>query len=180
MESGYHSEQWFELERLFVDPARLQPFVSELARRLAIHRIAAVCGPMSGGAKLAAAIAAELGVTYLFAERFETPAATGLFPIRYALPASSRAAAYGKSVAIVDDAISAGSAVRGTFASLLECGARPVAVGALLVFGDAAEQFATDKGIALASLVRMPFGMWPPAQCPLCKAGQPIERVAEI
>ena len=30
MESGYHSERWFNLDRLFVDPARLQPFVDDL------------------------------------------------------------------------------------------------------------------------------------------------------
>ncbi len=52
MESGYHSERWFDLDVLFANPARLQPFVSELARRVARHRIDAVCGPMTGGAKL--------------------------------------------------------------------------------------------------------------------------------
>ena len=34
MESGYHSEQWFALDSLFEDRARLQPFAAELARRL--------------------------------------------------------------------------------------------------------------------------------------------------
>ena len=38
----------------------------------------------------------------------------------------------------MDDAISAGSAVRGTHADLIDCGALPVALGALVVFGDAA------------------------------------------
>ena len=64
MESGYHSEWWFKLDPLFENRARLRPFVSELARRLAAHRIEAVCGPMTGGAKLAEMIAAELGIEY--------------------------------------------------------------------------------------------------------------------
>ena len=53
MESGYHSEQWFDLDRLFDDAVRLQPFVDDLARRLAVHRPQAICSPMAGGAKLA-------------------------------------------------------------------------------------------------------------------------------
>src|SRR5258707_559066 len=64
MESRYHSEQWFNLDALFASPSRLRPFVAELARRLAAHRIDAVCGPMTGGAKLAQTIAAEIGAEY--------------------------------------------------------------------------------------------------------------------
>src|SRR6266850_1075275 len=89
MESGYHSDQWFELGALLDQRERLRPFVSELAKRLAAHRIDAVCGPMTGGARLAEIIAGELGVAYYFTERFETTAA-GLFPVRYDLPAALR------------------------------------------------------------------------------------------
>src|SRR5882672_9242279 len=81
MESGYHSERWFKLDSLFARPPQLRPFVSELARRLAVHRIDAVCGPMTGGAKLAQMISEELGIEYFFTERFEQPATTGLFPV---------------------------------------------------------------------------------------------------
>jgi orotate phosphoribosyltransferase len=135
MESGYHSEQWFDLDRLFDSRVRLQPFVSELARRLAVHRVDAVCGPVTGGAKLAELVASELGVRAFAAERFEVPDAKGLFPVCYSLPASQRAPARGQRFAIVDDAISAGSAVRGTFADLKACGGVPVVCGALIVFG---------------------------------------------
>jgi orotate phosphoribosyltransferase len=144
MESGYHSEWWYELDRVLAQRERLEPFVSELARRLAVHGIEAVCGPVTGGAKLAAIIARELGLPCLIAGRFET-ARPGLFPVEYRLPAVDRETARGKRVAIVDDAISAGSAVRGTHADLLTCGARPVASGALYVFGDAAAQFAPTR-----------------------------------
>src|SRR5882757_8753627 len=114
MESGYHSERWFNLDVLFTDPKRLRPFVAELGRRLAAHRIEAVCGPMTGGAKLAQTIAADLGLDCFSTERFDQPGATGLFRVKYFVPQERRAALAGKRVAIVDDAISAGSAVRGT------------------------------------------------------------------
>ncbi len=121
MESGYHSEQWFKLDALFASPGRLQPFVAELARRLAAHRPAAVCGPMTGGAKLAEMIAAELGVEYFFTERDEQPAPVrpNSFPSSIAFRRRDAKRCDGKSAAIVDDAISAGSAVRGTHADLV-------------------------------------------------------------
>ena len=60
-ESGYHSEWWFELDRLFDDRVRLQPYVAELARRLAAFPADVICGPMTGCAKLAELIEGELG-----------------------------------------------------------------------------------------------------------------------
>lgn len=179
MESGYHSERWFNLDRLFEDPARLQPFVAELARRLAVHRIEAVVGPMTGGALLANLLGAQLGLASFHSERFETPNATGLFPFRYIVPAPQRERLRGKAVAIVDDAISAGSAVRGTHADLLAGGARPVVCGALILFGDRADVFAAENNLKLEAVTRMSFGMWKPGECPLCKAGVPVEQVSD-
>jgi len=181
MESGYHSESWFDLNRLFrpENRAQLEPFTAELARRLAAHRIDAVCGPMTGGAKLAELIAAELGIAHFHADRFEPPNASGLFPIQYVIPETEREKLRDRSVAIVDDAISAGSAVRGTYSDLLTCGARPVALGALFIFGEAASHFAADHHLALEGIALMSFSLWKPADCPLCKAGTVLEKVSD-
>lgn len=179
MESGYHSERWFNLDRLFEDRARLQPFVDELARRLAAHRIQAVVGPMTGGAKLADMLGVKLGIESFHTERFETPNAAGLFPVRYLVPAAQRERLRGKSVAIVDDAISAGSAVKGTHADLLNCGAKPIVCAALIIFGDHADAFAAENCLKLVSITHMAFGMWKPDECPLCKRGIPIEQVSD-
>jgi orotate phosphoribosyltransferase len=178
MESGYHSGSWFELDALFDHPAELRPFVAELASRLSPHGIEAVCGPMTGGAKLAELIASELGVAHFVVDRFETPGATGLFPVTYRISDAQRSKVRGRSVAIVDDAISAGSAVRGTYSDLIACGARPVALGALIVFGDAAAALAARTGLALEEIERMPLEVWHPAECPLCKAGIAVETVS--
>ena len=80
---------------------------------------------------------------------------------------------------VVDDAISAGSAVRGTYADLVACGAQPVAMGALVVFGNAIDPFATEKGITVEAIARLAFGLWPPAECPLCQAQMPSEKVSD-
>ena len=168
MESGYHSATWFELGSLFDHPGELRPFIEDLARRLAAHTPYALCGPMTGGARLARLLAGALHVEYFEAERSENPSATGLFPVTYRIPAVQRERVRGRSVAIIDDAISAGSAVRGTYADLIACGSRPVALGALIIFGDAAARFAAERGIALEAIEREPFEMWVPAECPLC------------
>ena len=178
MESGYHSPSWFELDSLFDHPDALAPFVMDLARRLASHSVDSVCGPMTGGAKLARLIARELRIQCFEAERRETPGATGLFPLKYELPEAQRLSVRARSVAIVDDAISAGSAVRGTYADLVAHSARPVALGALIVFGDAAAQFAADRGLALEAIQRMPLEMWDPAECPLCETGVALDAVS--
>jgi orotate phosphoribosyltransferase len=179
MESGYHSELWFNLDQLFADRARLQPFVQDLARRLAPHRPEAICGPMTGGATLAEMIGAQLGVPSFRTERFEPANAHGLFPVRYEVPATGREKLRGRRVALVDDAISAGSAVKGTLADLLACGANPVACGALIIFGEAADRFASDNRLALECVSRMSFGMWKQEECPLCKRGVALEKVSD-
>jgi len=178
MESGYHSRTWFELGSLFDDPVTVRPFAAELAPRLSSHRPDAVCGPMTGGAKLAEMIATELGIAAIVAERYDTLGATGLFQVRYRVAEMQRQKTRGLRVAIVDDAISAGSAVRGTHADLIECGALPVALGALVVFGDAAVHFASDNGLALEAIERAPFDMWRPAECPLCTDGVALDTSA--
>jgi orotate phosphoribosyltransferase len=180
MESGYHGELWFNLDKLFEDPACLQPFVDELAGRLTAHHVEAVCGPMTGGAKLADMIGAKLNIESFHTERFETPNATGLFPVRYLVPADQRERLRGKRIAIMDDAISAGSAVKGTYADLLACGAKPVACGALIIFGDRADAFVAGHNLKLECVARMSFGMWKPDECPFCKAGVPVEAVSNV
>ena len=179
MESGYHSQHWYQLDRLMAQREQLRPFVAELARRLAKHEIQVICGPVTGGAQLAEMIGLELGLPWVIAERFETPAATGLFPIRYTIPAAQRKLIRGQRVAIVDDAVSAGSAVRGTYADVLACGGRPVAVGALFVFGDAAAEFAAWHHLQLEGIAPLPLGIWRPEECPLCREGLPVERVSD-
>jgi orotate phosphoribosyltransferase len=178
MESGYHSETWFELGSLFDDPVTVRPFVAELADRLSSHRPDAVCGPVTGGAKLAELIATELGIDGIVAERSGTAGATGLFPVKYRITETQRQKSRGRRIVIVDDAISAGLAVRGTCADLIECGAVPVALGALIVFGDEGAKFASDNGLALEAIEQMPFDMWRPADCPLCNDGVALDTAA--
>jgi orotate phosphoribosyltransferase len=136
-----------------------------------------VCGPLVEGAFVALLVSLELGCDFAYAERFADTTREGLFPVEYRLPKALQPVVNGKRVAIVNDVINAGSAVRGTFFDLQALGADVVAIGALLALGEAMAEFVTEHHVALELLERMPNNLWTPSECPLCAAGMPLEVV---
>jgi len=175
LESGHHSNLWLDLEGLFVQPNRLRPFVTRLARALRPHQVAGVCGPLVGGALLAQLLATLLKVEFYFTERVLPEDGEGLYQAQYRLPQAAQSRVRNQRLAIVDDAISAGSAVRATYVELQGHGAEPVVVGALLVLGSAASPFFAEKGVPIEAVSRVPFDLWVPAECPLCASGTTLE-----
>jgi orotate phosphoribosyltransferase len=175
LESGHHGSLWLDLDPLFLRPGRLRRFVAGLADKLARHAVEAVCGPLTGGAFLAQSVAAVLDVEFYYTQRFMPPQRDALYAATYRMPDSLRERVRGRAVAVVDDVINAGSAVRATLAELRACGARPVAVGALLVLGSAASSLCAGQAIPLEYLATLPNEVWAPAECPLCVAGTPLE-----
>ncbi len=175
LESGHHGNLWLDLDPLFVRPGRLRRFVAGLADRLARHGVEAVCGPLTGGAFLAQAVAAALDVEFYYTERVVSAQRDSLYAVTYRLPGGLREQVRGKSVAIVDDVINAGSALRGTVAELRASGARPAAAGALLVLGSAAADWCAVQGLPLEAIAALENEIWAPAECPLCMAGVPLE-----
>jgi hypothetical protein len=72
-------------------------------------------------------------------------------------------------VVVVDDAISAGTAVRASCQELRDAGAVPAAVGTL-VTGTLRLPFHVGATI--------PGQVWPAGDCPLCRNGTPLGRPA--
>ncbi|MBV9415704.1 MAG: hypothetical protein JO363_12055 [Solirubrobacterales bacterium] len=193
LESGHHGELWLDLDTLFVHPARLVPFVEDLAQQLA-RRVTptAVCGPLLGGALLAGAVATLLDIELyvaepvaradgdreLFGVRYAVPDTIRdreLFGARYAVPDTIRARLRGQRVAVIDDVVNAASATRATVSDLRAAGGEVVAIGALLVLGTSAAAYAEQEGLALVHAAAMPNQIWEPRACPLCAAGEPLE-----
>lgn len=179
LESGHHGNLWLDLDSLFLRPARLRRFAGALALRLGDLAIEAVCGPLVGGAFLAQAVAAELDVEFYHTERIVTPGVGGLYSVCYRLPDTLRPRIGGKQVAIVDDAIKAGTAVRATSLELQSSGARVAAVGALLVLGRRAAQLADGWNVPLEGIAHLPSELWSPEACPLCAARVPLQPLTE-
>jgi orotate phosphoribosyltransferase len=177
LESGHHGDLWLDLELLCLRPQPVARSAAELAKRLSTYSVDAVCGPLVEGAFVALTVASELDVEFCYSERFVRPQSDGLYPVEYRIPGALRSRIRGKRVAIVNDVIGAGSAIRGTFTDLEACGAEPVVIGALLVLGSSASSFAADKHIALEGLAYLPNKLWVPLECPLCASGIPVENV---
>ena len=166
LESGHHGELWLELDALFERPALLAPFLAELGDRLAGHAIDAVCGPVTGGAFVALAIAQRHDLRFYPAERIADPAG-----VHYRVPAALRAHLAGARIAIVDDVINAGSAARATLAELRAHGADVRALGGLAVLGSHAARL----GLPIETTLALDNTLWSPEQCPHCRAGIPLE-----
>lgn len=171
LESGHHGPLWLDLDAVSARPAAVRPLADALARRLAAHDPEVVCGPLAGGGFLAQAVAEELGLPAAWSERHEAPGG----PVRYTLPPALREGLRGRRVALVDDAINAGSAARATLAAVRSGGARPVVLGALLTLGDGATALAVAEGIPLEALAAAPGVLWEPTACPRCAEGVPLE-----
>jgi orotate phosphoribosyltransferase len=162
LESGHHGDLWLELDSLFLRPARLERFAAEIGRRLSEHGVEGVCGPLTGGAFLAQMVAAHLDLEFCWTERRGS---------EYRVPPAFRDRLSGKAVAIVDDVVNAASATRATLKELRACGARTVAIGALVTLGSPASALAEEEGIALERLATLPNRLWNPSECPMCAAG---------
>jgi orotate phosphoribosyltransferase len=171
-ESGHHGDLWLELERLFLRPEAVRPLARELAALVRPHQVELVCGPLVEGAFVGMMVAAELDVPFVYSQP-HAEGGEGLFPVKYRVPGALRAEVTGRRVAIVNDVINAGSAVRGTFADLAPV-CQPVVIAALLVLGEGARAFASESRVALEALAVQASALWLPADCPLCAAGAPI------
>jgi orotate phosphoribosyltransferase len=160
--TGYHGDVWLDLDGLFLRPALLRPHIDALAEQLSQHQPEAVCGPAEGGAFLALALATELGVAFLPGYR---DGATG-----YRLPGVPGGIT-GWRVALADDAVNAGTAVRACATELQSSGAIPVAVAALLALGPAEATVRDAMGLPLHAAATLNSQAWPAATCPLCASG---------
>jgi len=169
-EAGAHGDAWLELDALFRRPDLLRPHATALARMLQKHDPAVVCGPMTGGALLAQLVGAELGCDVVWTER-EVDAAGN---VAYRLPGWALPVVADRRVVIVDDAISAGSAVRATCGALRVAGASVEGLAAAITSGGRIEEIERELALAVTRLVHIDARLWSPERCPLCASGEPL------
>lgn len=167
--TGFHGDLWLDLDALFLWPEHVRPGARALAEAMRRYQPGAVCGPLAGGAFLAQMIAEELGAAFLPAY----PGTSG--PPGYQLPAATRDRIGGWRVAVVDDAVNAGTAVQASCHEIRAAGAVPVAVAALLALGPAADVVTGTLGLPFHFVTALPSQVWPAGDCPLCDDGTPLE-----
>ncbi|MBY0280416.1 orotate phosphoribosyltransferase [Candidatus Binatia bacterium] len=174
LESGHHGALWLDLETLCIDPRPVRALATRLAARIETYRPDAICGPLVEGAFVALLVAEQLGLPFVYTERRRKASPESLYPFEYRLAPVLVSHVADRRVAIVNDVVSAGSAVLETHRELQRAGASPVVIGTLLVLGTQAEGLARSRGVVLESLARLPGDLWEPARCPLCAIGEPL------
>jgi orotate phosphoribosyltransferase len=152
----------------------LRPDVRVLAGRLREHRVDAVCGPIEGGAFLAYALAELMGVAFLPAYRVPASDAAAATEYRLAQTEGDGEGIGGWRVAIADDAVNAGTAIRACAGQLRDHGAVPVAVAALLAVGPARQVVPAALSVPFYAVDTVRSQTWRPEDCPLCGDGMPL------
>ena len=130
---------------------------------------------MVGGALIAQTIALELEADFLYTERVAPQNPDDLYSVAYRLPTRLRTHVNGRKIAVVDDVIDAGSAVRGTLAELESMGATPIVIGTLLLLGETGRNYFSDKGLPVQCISHLPNEIWAPENCPLCSSQIPLD-----
>lgn len=177
LESGYHSDEWWDLEALCHRPAALSPLVAALAAVVRVYQPDVVCGALVEGAFVALLVASELRCDFAYALRFASDAKQ-LFPVSYRLPNALHSVVENRRVVIVNDVIGAGSAVRGTIQHVRQLGGQVLAVATLVLLGETFAGFCEAQRLPLIALFRRDHRLWLPGNCPLCAAGGTPEYLA--
>ena len=114
-ESGHHGDLWLDLGICSAaDPASIEPLVACMSGELGPSSRHRMRTDGRGRISWRCWLQGSSMPKFVYAERIEHPENRDLFPVEYRIPAALRDSIRGKRVAIVNDVINAGSAVRGT------------------------------------------------------------------
>jgi len=170
LSSGLHSDRYCQCARLFEDPAAggmvAKLMRDSLPRKL---RIDVVLAPALGGVIWGYELARACGARSLFAERHN-----GEFALRRGFFLRE-----GEHVLLAEDVITTGKSVRELLPLVEQAGAK--VVGYATVVDRSRGEFnpgsdSQGKPIGAWGLCELHFNTWTEDECPLVKAGIPIEK----
>lgn len=136
----------------------MRKFSQKLAEEFASFDVEWVVGPFTGGAILAYDVASVMGIMAAYAEK---EGEKRVLKRGYNL--------YGKRVAVVDDVLTTGKSLRDTYEAVLREGGKVVVGGVMVKRGE------IEIGIPLFYVLELSLPVYPETECPLCKAGIPLE-----
>ena len=165
LSSGRHSDRFVQKFRILEDPATLEPVARAIAQRFRAAMPTVVVGAAVGGILLAYEVARQLGTRAIFVEK-----ENGVPMLRrgFTLAPDDRAL-------LVEDVVTTGLSVRETIAVVRDCGARVVGLGIVVARAPLNLRQTPDEAeIPIHVLLDLPIESYDEAECPLCRAGEPI------
>ena len=169
--SGDHGSGWVDKDTIFVDPQRARRLTQLLAAAVKRFNVEILCGPATGGLIVAQWTAFELGLPAVFAEHTQ-PRSAQQFRGEFAFHRGYDRLVAGKRVLVVDDVVNTGLSGRQTASAVRQAGGEVVAIAALVDRGNVnAETLGVPEYVFL---LEYDIPDWPVADCPLCRAGVPI------
>lgn len=170
--SGQHSEQYIDKNTILIRPSLLSWYCHEVASRVSKHRPDFIIGPVLGGALIAHRVAEHLtgirddgGPLALFADKQQD----GSYELRRGFGEYVR----GKTVAVVEDVITTGSAVRKVIDAVKTAGGRVACVTSLCNRGGV---MGLDDVENFSVLMEFTVDAFPADACPLCSTNIPISK----
>ena len=169
--SGDHGSGWVAKDLINLRPELAHRLGQLLAEEVQAQgfRPDLICGPAIVGVICAQYVALALKARCVFAERLVGEGGkTEKFEIKRGYDEFLR----GQSVLIVDDVVNTGFSVRLTCEAVVQSGGHPMGIAAYVNRGNVG---AVDLGVeAFIYLDEVLLPSWPADECPLCKAGVPV------
>lgn len=160
--SGRHSSMFLQCSQLLQHPEYAGSLCRLMAEQFRDKAVEVVIGPAMGGVILAYELARTLGAKALYAEPSED---------KMILRRGFRIEA-GEKVLVVEDAVTTGGSVQKVIDLLKSCEAEIIGV-AVIVDRSAGN---LNFGVPTKALLKMQIESFEPETCPLCQAGQPLQK----
>ena len=162
LSSGRHSDLFVQKFRVLEDPRLAQKFGESIAAQFD-NAFDVVASPAVGALVLGFSAALAGGARFVFAERVGEELE---FRRGFRIEPHERAL-------VVEDVITTGGSAKEVVDLVRASGGNVVGVGALIDRGDPVRPH--DLGSSLKALLKLDVESWDPNECPLCRAGEPIE-----
>jgi orotate phosphoribosyltransferase len=166
LSSGLHSDKYFQCARVLAWPARASLLGVGIGSRFSGDRIEAVVGPAVGGIVIAHEVARYLGTSCCFTEREE-----GKMKLRRGFALEK-----GMRTVVVEDVVTTGGSAQEVVTLLEGMGVRVAGVSAIVWRSPSATAEPPFGALPFRPLLTLPTEAWKPDECPLCRAGKPVEK----
>lgn len=157
LSSGLHSPSYLQCALALQRPSDASRFGEAIADKFRDAGIETVASPAIGGLVIGFAVAAALGVGFLWAER-----QNGVMTLRRGFTLETD-----EKILVVEDVITTGGSTRECIAALEEAGGNVVAAASIIDRSGGK----ADVGVPRISLVEMEVPAYEPENCPMCVQG---------